>query len=105
MKKEDLQELAKNEGAVIARSIRTFSFKRKSIIIVDDAKQKRFPDAESNFKKFKIITVSKDWILDCLSSFHIYPLYPFLKLDISQETLEKAGYFWRATKIVYSKKG
>ena len=93
MKKEDLQELAKNEGAVIARSIRTFSFKRKSIIIVDDAKQKRFPDAESNFKKFKIITVSKDWILDCLSSFHIYPLYPFLKLDISQETLKKAGYF------------
>ena len=94
MRKEDLQILLTLEGAKMARTVHSMSFKLKGVIVTDDnmTEQTNSPDAERHFKSFKLVTVSKDWVLDSISGYFLHPVSSYLKHQVSPDELSKAGY-------------
>ena len=62
------------------------------MIVVDDSTKNMLPEAQANFKKHKVVTVTKDWVLDSLCGFSVRPINEYLKHVTSDEELAQAGY-------------
>ena len=59
---------------------------------MDDSSKNMLPEAQENFKKHKVVTVSKDWVLDSLCGFSVRPITEYLKHVTSEEELTRSGY-------------
>ena len=91
--KDDLVSLLKDEGAQIARSVNSMTFKKKGIIVVDNSDSltvKR--DAEKNLKAYQLVTVTKHWAMDSLSSFEIKSVFEDIVYENSKDEILKFGY-------------
>ena len=60
MQKDDLQLLLVAEGAKIARSIHSVSFKAKCLIVVEEINDVN-ADADRHFRAFNLATVNHHW--------------------------------------------
>jgi len=91
--KEELVSLLKEEGAQIARSVNSMTFKKKGIIIVDNKDNPvAIRDAEKNLKAYQLVTVTKHWAMDSLSSFEIKTIFEDIIYESSTEEIRKFGY-------------
>ena len=91
--KEDLDRLLKDEGSQMARSVNSMSFKKKGIVIVDSKENPTaIKDAERNWKAYQLVTVTKHWAMDSLSSFAIKTVLEDLVYQIPAQDIIKLGY-------------
>ena len=92
--KDDLIGLLKTEGAQVARSVHSLSFRKKSLIIMEDGclTPGSKKDAERNFQALKVPTLSTDWTLDSISSFQIMPISNYLMHSAAPEEIRQLGY-------------
>ena len=91
--KEDLVCLLKDEGSQMARSVNSMSFKKKGIVIVDTKENPiAIKEAEKNWKAFQLVTVTKHWAMDSLSSFAIKTVLEDLVYQIPAQEIIKLGY-------------
>jgi hypothetical protein len=91
--KDDLVSLLKDEGSQMARSVNSMSFKKKGIVIVDSKlNSTTIKEAERNWKAFQLVTVTKHWAMDSLSSFAIKTVLEDLVYQIPAQEIIKLGY-------------
>ena len=83
----------KEEGAQIARSVNSMTFKKKGIIVVDNKDNPIVTrDAERNLKAYQLVTVTKHWAMDSLSSFEIKSIFEDIVYTSSTDEILKFGY-------------
>ena len=92
--KEDLIQLLKKEGAQIVSSVQFMSFRKKvkGLIIVDSNNEATKKDAERNWKAFKLVTVTKHWAMDSLSSFSIKSVFEDLVYNVNMMEITMLGF-------------
>ena len=92
--KEDLIQLLKQEGAQMVSSVHFISFGKevKGLIIVDSKNEVTEKDAERNWKAFKLVTVTKHWALDSLSSFSIKSVFEDLVYNVNMMEITMHGF-------------
>merc|ERR1719273_841418 len=91
--KDDLVSLLKDEGSQMARSVNSMSFKKKGIVIVDSKENSTtIKEAERNWKAFQLVTVTKHWAMDSLSSFAIKTVLEDLVYQIPAQEIISLGY-------------
>ena len=70
----------------------SFRKKVKGLIIVDSNNEATKKDAERNWKAFKLVTVTKHWAMDSLSSFSIKSVFQDLVYNVNMIEITMLGY-------------